>query len=129
MYTGRARVRRTHDRRIGVKTPTVDQLVANLSGGNQQKVVIGKWLGADSEIYLMDEPTKGVDVGAKQEIYRIIQQLADNGKTVIYLSSESMEILSITDRVYVLYNGRITAEMDTRDATEEILLHYGTGGN
>lgn len=115
-------------RRVGIKTPDAEQLVANLSGGNQQKVVFGKWLGADSDIYLMDEPTKGVDVGAKQEIFRLIQQLTDSGKCVIYLSSESAEILSVTDRVYVLYNGRVAAEMTTKDATEDKLLYYGTGG-
>ena len=115
-------------KRVGIKTPDSEQIVANLSGGNQQKVVFGKWLGANSEIYLMDEPTKGVDVGAKQEIFRLIQQLTDAGKCVIYLSSESSEILSVTDRVYVLYNGKIAAEMDTKDATEDKLLYYGTGG-
>ncbi len=76
----------------------------------------------------MDEPTKGVDVGAKQEIYRLIQQLADQGKCVIYLSSETAEILSVTDRVYVLYNGAVAAEMPTKDATEESILYYATGG-
>jgi len=111
-----------------IKTPSIDQTVAYLSGGNQQKVVIGKWLCSDCEIYLMDEPTKGVDVGAKQEIYRLIQQLADQGKCVIYLSSETAEILSVTDRVYVLYNGAVAAEMPTKEATEESILYYATGG-
>lgn len=111
-----------------IKTPSIDQAVAYLSGGNQQKVVIGKWLCSDCEIYLMDEPTKGVDVGAKQEIYRLIQHLADEGKCIIYLSSETAEILSVTDRVYALYNGAVAAEMLTKDATEESILYYATGG-
>lgn len=113
---------------LRIKTPSVEQTVAFLSGGNQQKVVIGKWLGSDCEIYIMDEPTKGVDVGAKQEIYKLIQRLADEGKCVLYLTSETMEILSVTDRLYVLYNGEISAEMKTSDATEEKLMFYATGG-
>lgn len=113
---------------LKIKTPSVDQLVAFLSGGNQQKVVIGKWLGSDCEIYIMDEPTKGVDVGAKQEIYKLIQRLADEGKCVLYLTSETMEILGVTDRTYVLYNGEISAEMKTSEATEEKIMFYATGG-
>lgn len=113
---------------LKIKTPNVDQPVAFLSGGNQQKVVIGKWLGSDCEVYIMDEPTKGVDVGAKQEIYKLIQRLADEGKCVLYLTSETMEILGVTDRTYVLYNGEISAELKTSEATEEKIMFYATGG-
>lgn len=112
---------------LGVKTPTVYQRVRYLSGGNQQKVVIGKWLNSDSDIYIMDEPMKGVDVGAKRDIFQLIQDLAKKGKSILYASAEINEILAITDRIYVMYNGEFVTEMATKDASEQKILYYATG--
>ena len=96
----------------------------NLSGGNQQKVVVGKWLSADCDLYIFDEPTKGVDVGAKQDIFRLINEIAKEGKAVIYASCENSELLSLTDRIYCMYSGRITAELKTEETNEgEIMNH------
>ena len=113
---------------LGIKTPNESQRVALLSGGNQQKVAVGKWLVADADIYIFDEPTKGVDVGAKSEIFELIGRLAQAGKAVIYASCEFSEILGITDRVYVLYDGAVTKEFATCETSEEELLFYSTGG-
>ncbi|MFP4697706.1 MAG: sugar ABC transporter ATP-binding protein [Eubacteriales bacterium] len=115
-------------KKIGVKTPNEKQLVANLSGGNQQKVAIGKWLLSDADIYIFDEPTKGVDVGSKAEIYSLIGELVSKGKGVIYASCEFNEILGLSDRVYVMYNGTVAKELITRDTNEEELLYYSAGG-
>lgn len=113
---------------LGVKTPSKDQVVKNLSGGNQQKVVIGKWLAADCELYIFDEPTKGVDVGAKHDIFQLIQEIALSGKSVIYATSEISEILAITDRTYVMYGGKIVKELKTTETSEEEIMYYSTGG-
>ena len=113
---------------LGIKTPSENQVVALLSGGNQQKVVVGKWLVSDSEIYIFDEPTKGVDVGAKRDIFQLIEGLAAQGKGVIYASCEFSEILAIADRVYVMFDGEIVKEMDVKDTNEKELLYYSTGG-
>ena len=114
--------------RLGIKTPSERTLVRNLSGGNQQKVAIGKWLLADSEVYIFDEPTKGVDVGAKKDIFELISGLAARGKSVLYASSELNEIIGITDRIYVMYDGQIVRELDSADTDEEELMIYCTGG-
>jgi simple sugar transport system ATP-binding protein len=114
--------------RLGIKTPSEKTKVQNLSGGNQQKVAIGKWLVAEAEVYIFDEPTKGVDVGAKRDIFNLISELANRGKAVIYASSELSEIIGITNRVYVLYDGRSVKELDTESTNEEELLFYSTGG-
>lgn len=114
--------------KLNIVTPSVYQLVRYLSGGNQQKVAVGKWLSADCDVYIFDEPTKGVDVGAKHDIFRLIQDIAEQGKCVIYATSETAEILSITDRTYVMYDGRITAELVTKDTDEEEIMYYSTGG-
>ncbi len=114
--------------RLGIKTPSAHTLVENLSGGNQQKIAVGKWLIADAEIYLFDEPTKGVDVGAKKEIFSLITDLAKRGKAVIYASSEFTEIIGITNRVYVLYDGKSVKELETSQTNEQELLYYSTGG-
>lgn len=113
---------------LGIKTPSVEAKVENLSGGNQQKVAIGRWLIADADVYIFDEPTKGVDVGAKRDIFELIAQLAAQGKGVIYASSELAEIVGITNRVYVLYDGEPVKELETTATTEEELLYYSTGG-
>lgn len=113
---------------LGIKTPTENTLVQYLSGGNQQKVAIGKWLLSNSDIFIFDEPTKGVDVGAKSDIYQLIASLAKDKKGILYVTSELTEILGITDRVYVVYDGKIVKELETKSTTEEELLFYSTGG-
>ena len=115
--------------RVGVKTPSEKQLVAKLSGGNQQKVAIGKWIISDADVFILDEPTKGVDVGSKADIYRLIGDLVDQGKGVVYATCEFSEILGLTDKVYVMYNGTIIKELVTADTNEEELLYYSAGGN
>lgn len=113
---------------IGIRTPSIKQFVRNLSGGNQQKVVVGKWLAADCDLYIFDEPTKGVDVGAKQDIFRLIYDIAKRNKGILYASCENSEILSITDRVYVMYDGKIMAELETAKTTEDEIMNYAVGG-
>lgn len=119
---------RHYIKQLGIKTPSEFQKVKYLSGGNQQKVAVGKWLASDATVYIMDEPTKGIDVGAKRDIFEIILDLAQAGKTIIYVSSEISEILAITDRTYVMYNGEIAAELETKKTNEEEILYYSTGG-
>ena len=114
---------------LTVKTPSPHQKVGLLSGGNQQKVTIGKWLDSNAEVYIFDEPTKGIDVGAKNEIYKLIVELARQGKAVIYTSSEQSEILLVSDRTYVMYDGTIQKELRTDQTTEEEILFYSTGGS
>lgn len=113
---------------LGIKTPSEEQLVKLLSGGNQQKVAVGKWLVSDAEVYIFDEPTKGVDVGAKRDIFELIERLAEMGKSIIYASCEFSEILAITDRTYVMYDGEIVKELKVSETNEEELLYYSTGG-
>jgi simple sugar transport system ATP-binding protein len=113
---------------LKIKTPSINELVGNLSGGNQQKVVIGKWLAANCKVYIFDEPTKGVDVGAKREIYKLINKIAKEGHCVIYATCENSEILSLTDRVYVMFDGRIMSELKTSDTSEDEIMHYSIGG-
>ncbi|WP_413310251.1 ATP-binding cassette domain-containing protein [Bacillus sp. 1P10SD] len=114
--------------RLGIKTPSEETKVQNLSGGNQQKVAIGKWLVSEADVYIFDEPTKGVDVGAKKDIFELITELASRGKSIIYASSELSEIMGITDRVYILYDGQSIKELETNRTNEEELLFYSTGG-
>lgn len=114
---------------LGIRTPSENQLVKFLSGGNQQKVAVGKWIVSDAEIYIFDEPTKGVDVGAKRDIFELIEKLAAMGKGIIYASCEFAEILAIADRAYVMYDGRIVNEVEVSTTSEEELLYYSTGGH
>jgi L-arabinose transport system ATP-binding protein len=107
---------------LRVKTPSVRQLIRNLSGGNQQKVILGRWLSETVKVILLDEPTRGIDVGAKSEIYGIMQELARQGACVIVVSSELPEVLGVSDRIAVMRQGRIAAVLDRADATEEKLL-------
>ena len=104
------------------KCATVDENVGNLSGGNMQKVLLGKWLFADPEILILDEPTRGIDVGAKYEIYCIINKMVAEGKSVILISSEMPEVLGMSDRIYVMNEGRMVAEMDAKDADQEKIM-------
>ncbi|RVA63845.1 ATP-binding cassette domain-containing protein, partial [Mesorhizobium sp. M7A.F.Ca.CA.001.11.2.1] len=101
---------------------SVYQLTGNLSGGNQQKVVLSKWLFADPDVLILDEPTRGIDVGAKYEIYTIIARLASEGKAIVVISSEMPELLGITDRIYVMNEGRIVGEMPAAEASQEKIM-------
>ena len=111
---------------LRTKAPSVNEGVVRLSGGNQQKVVLSKWLFTDPDLLILDEPTRGIDVGAKYEIYGIIQRLADQGKGVIVISSELPELLGISDRIYTIFEGSITAEVDRADASQESLIRLMT---
>ena len=109
---------------IQIKCPTINQLVKNLSGGNQQKVILGKWLAADSQLIIFDEPTRGIDVGAKYEIYKLINELVEQGRAVLMISSELPELLGMCDRIYVMNEGRLIAELNAKDASQEIIMSY-----
>ncbi|GMA40894.1 xylose ABC transporter ATP-binding protein [Mobilicoccus caccae] len=113
-------------RSLRTKTPSVEEGVAKLSGGNQQKVVLAKWLFAEPELLILDEPTRGIDVGAKYEIYGVIQQLADAGKGIVVVSSELPELLGLSDRIYTICEGRITGELTRAEATQENLMRLMT---
>lgn len=113
-------------KRMNIKTPTVTQTVGNLSGGNQQKVVLSKWMFSEPDLLILDEPTRGIDVGAKYEIYTIINQLADQGKGILIISSELPEIIGMCDRIYVMSEGEITGEVSQENATQETLMKYMT---
>ena len=112
--------------RMRVRTPSAEQIVGTLSGGNQQKVVLARWLSAHPGVVLMDEPTRGIDVGAKYEIYGIIQRLASEGKGVIVVSSELPELLGLSDRIYTIFEGSITGEVAREDASQEALMKLMT---
>ena len=111
---------------LAIKTPSLKQRVKNLSGGNQQKVIIGKWLTADTDILIFDEPTRGIDVGAKSEIYRLLNELAQQGKAIMMISSELPEILRMSHRIVVMCEGRITGELSAGEATQERIMKYAT---
>lgn len=111
---------------LSIKTPSKDQLVKNLSGGNQQKVIIAKWLTRDCEILIFDEPTRGIDVGAKSEIYRMMNELVDQGKSIIMISSELPEVLRMSHRVMVMCEGRITGELSRAEANQQKIMAYAT---
>lgn len=110
--------------KLKTKCPTVEQNVGNLSGGNQQKVLLAKWMFADPDILILDEPTRGIDVGAKYEIYCIINQLVAEGKSVIMISSELPEILGMCDRIYVMNEGKLVGELEGSEATQEIIMSH-----
>ena len=112
---------------LRIKTEGPEQIVSNLSGGNQQKVVLAKWLVANPQILVMDEPTRGVDVGAKTEIYKLINQLTESGMAVILISSELHEVMGMADRMIVMYEGKITGELSREEYTEETIMQYATG--
>jgi putative multiple sugar transport system ATP-binding protein len=109
-------------RKFNIKTPSILQKVGNLSGGNQQKVVLSRWIFAEPDVLILDEPTRGIDVGAKYEIYTIINRLVDEGKSVVVISSEMPEILGICDRVYVMNEGRIVGELSKEEASQESIM-------
>ncbi len=100
-----------------------------LSGGNQQKVVVGKWLSSDAGVYIFDEPTKGIDVGAKQEIFKLINNIAEQNNCVIYATCENSELLAITDRIYVMCGGEIAAELNTVETSDKEIMYYSVGSH
>ena len=108
--------------RMGTKTPSVEQLVNNLSGGNQQKVLLAKWMFAEPEVLILDEPTRGIDVGAKYEIYCIMNKLVEDGRSLIMISSEMPELLGMCDRIYVMHEGRIVGEFENTNVTQEDIM-------
>jgi putative multiple sugar transport system ATP-binding protein len=116
-------------RDMRIKAPSVRATTGNLSGGNQQKVVLSKWIFADPDVLILDEPTRGIDVGAKYEIYQIINSLAAQGKAVIVISSELPELIGLCDRIYTLNEGRLTGEVPREQATQETLMRYMMKGH
>ena len=114
--------------KLRIKTPTAKQLVRNLSGGNQQKVVLAKWLSANSNILIFDEPTRGIDVGAKHEIYLLMNELVKNGNAIIMISSELPEIIGMSDRIIVMSEGMLVGEMSTHEATQDKIMDIASGG-
>ena len=108
---------------LDIKTPSIQQVVGNLSGGNQQKVVIAKWLAAEPELLIMDEPTRGVDVGAKAEIYKIMNDLVQQGIGIVMISSEMPETVNMCDRMYVMSEGKIRGELDKSEFGQEAILN------
>jgi ribose transport system ATP-binding protein len=111
---------------LSIRTPSIDQMVKNLSGGNQQKVVIGKWLTRETDILIFDEPTRGIDVGAKDEVYKLLQELANQGKSIIMISSELPEILRMSDRILVMCEGRVTGILSNKEADQNLIMQYAT---
>lgn len=112
--------------RINIKPPSITQLIRNLSGGNQQKVIIAKWLIRDCDVLIFDEPTRGIDVGAKSEIYKLMNQLASEGKSIIMISSELQEILRMSDRIACMCEGKLTKILDIQAANQELVMKYAT---
>jgi putative multiple sugar transport system ATP-binding protein len=111
---------------MNIKAPTVFEPVGKLSGGNQQKVVLSKWIFAGPDVLILDEPTRGIDVGAKFEIYTVIDKLAAEGKAIIFISSELPELLGMCDRIYTMAAGRLTGEFSRAEATQEVLMRQMT---
>jgi rhamnose transport system ATP-binding protein len=129
LFVRESRERTVSDRyanRLDVRMTGVDQTASALSGGNQQKVVLAKWLATEPRILVLDEPTRGIDIGAKVEVHRIISELAASGLGIILISSDLPEVLAMSDRIVVLHEGRITAEIARADATEEAVMYAAT---
>ncbi len=129
LFINRRKARETAEQYVGelkTKTPSVRQYVKKLSGGNQQKVVIAKWLVRDCDILIFDEPTRGIDVGAKSEIYSLMERLAGEGKSIIMISSELPEVLRMSDRIIVMCEGKITGELPIEEANQEVIMEAAT---
>ncbi|OAJ62493.1 D-xylose ABC transporter ATP-binding protein [Paraburkholderia ginsengiterrae] len=126
-FSEEAAVARRYVQELAIRTPSVDQIVRNLSGGNQQKVVISKWLYRGSKILFFDEPTRGIDVGAKFAIYGLMDRLAADGVGVVLISSELPELLGMTDRIAVFHEGRMTAILETKQTSQEEIMHFASG--
>ena len=114
--------------KLQIKTPRADQTVMNLSGGNQQKVVVAKTMAANCKVLLFDEPTRGIDVAAKQEIYQLMTKFVDEGNAILMVTSDMEELLGMSDRIYVLAEGRLTGEVSGTEATQEKLMHLMSEG-
>jgi ABC-type sugar transport system ATPase subunit len=114
-------------KQLKIRTPSIDQFVRNLSGGNQQKVIIAKWLAVQPKVLIVDEPTRGVDVGAKMEIYSLLRKMASQGVAVVMISSELPEVLGMSDRIMVIREGHFAGELDRAEATEEKIIAMATG--
>ena len=114
-------------RELGIKTANKEQKVVSLSGGNQQKALLARWLSIQPKVLLLDEPTRGVDIGAKTEIHKVICKLAKNGLAVLVISSELPEILALSDRILVMHEGKLRANLQREDATQEKIMYYATG--
>jgi ABC-type sugar transport system, ATPase component len=114
---------------LNIKANSCDELISSLSGGNQQKIIIARWLNTDADILLLDNPTQGIDVGAKEELYHLILQLSENGKTILINTLEIPEIMKIADRCVVFYHGEIHAVLNREDITEEKVMYYATNAN
>jgi inositol transport system ATP-binding protein len=112
---------------LALKTPSLNQLIQNLSGGNQQKVLISRWLLTLPDILMIDEPTRGIDVGAKSEIHRLMSLLAQQGKAIIMVSSEMPEVLGMSDRIVVMHEGSVSGVVDRAEATQEVIMQLATG--
>jgi len=113
--------------KLNILTPSTNNLISSLSGGNQQKVVIARWLFRQSQIFICDEPTRGIDVGAKIEVYKLLTELARQGAGILFISSELPEILGLSDRIIILYKGRIRRELSRKEATQENIMKYALG--
>jgi ribose transport system ATP-binding protein len=114
--------------KLSIKTPSQNQLIRNLSGGNQQKVILAKWLMLSPKVLIVDEPTRGIDVGAKKEIYDVLNDLKAMGKAIIIISSDMPEIIGVSDRVIVMHEGKITGELTRAEANQENIMKYAIGG-
>lgn len=114
-------------KKLRIKTQGLKQIVSNLSGGNQQKIVVAKWLLKESDVILLDDPTRGIDVNAKYEIYALIRELAKQGKAIVLISSEMPEIIGLCDRVMVMYEGRVTGQLERKDLSQELIMRYASG--
>ena len=112
---------------LNIKTNDAENLVLKLSGGNQQKIALGKWLPKNPKLLIIDEPTRGVDVGAKQEVYKILRQLAKDGTSIMLISSELPEIIGLCDRAIIMQNGKINGQIEKKDFSEELILKYASG--
>jgi putative multiple sugar transport system ATP-binding protein len=109
---------------MGTKTPSIEQKIGNLSGGNQQKALLGKWMFTEPDILILDEPTRGIDVGAKYDIYCLINKMVENGKSVVMISSEMPELIGMCDRIYVMNEGELKGELNASEATQEKIMSY-----
>ena len=124
---GNREIAENYRQRINIKTPSLEQRAINLSGGNQQKVVLAKTLAAESAILIFDEPTRGIDVGAKQEIYRLMCELADEGNAILMISSDMEELLGMSDRIIVLCEGKLVGEVQKEQFSQDYILDLASG--
>jgi ribose transport system ATP-binding protein len=120
------RIARRYSDELRIKTPSLEQQVGNLSGGNQQKVILAKWLAAEPELIILDEPTRGIDVGAKHEVYRLVNALIESGKTILMISSEMEELMGLSDRIVVLSEGRVAGVVNKADFSQELIMRYAS---